>query len=119
MSALATSPCTIPQLDEAAFEGAVVASALHAVVHFVERDCRDCELPQRYLADMLRQGTGRVRWFCIHGEANPASVARYRVSQFPTILVFREGRVARRLVGLPLPGELEVILRCEIAPPAA
>jgi hypothetical protein len=71
-------------------------------------------MAQRCPADVMAQGKGRVRCFCIHGAANPGLVARYRVGQYPTILVFREGRVARRLVGHPLPGDMELILRTEL-----
>jgi hypothetical protein len=41
--------------------------------------------------------------------------ARWAVVQFPTILLFRGGKVVRRLVGHPLPEELDLILRLETA----
>lgn len=70
-------------------------------------------MAKRCLVDVMEQAHGRVKWFCIHGPKDSGVSARYRVEHYPTILVFREGRVARRLVGHPLPGELEVVLRSE------
>jgi thioredoxin 1 len=108
-----TSTCGIPKLDEAAFEEAVLASPLPVFVHFAERDCEGCDIGRRCLEDIVEQAHGSVKCFCVHRVKNAGMAARYRVERCPTILVFREGRVARRLVGHPLPGELEVILRSE------
>ncbi len=110
-----TSTCNIPQLDEATFEDAVLASPFPVFVHFAGRDCEGCELAMPCLAEVMGQVRGPVKCFCIDGTKHPAVAARYRVAQYPTILVFREGRVTRRLVGYPLPGELEVILRTAVA----
>ena len=108
-----TTACNIPQLDEASFQEAVLASPRPVFVHFAERDCEGCEMERRCLEDLVEQAHGRVECFCVHRAKNAGVAARYRVERCPTILVFREGRVARRLVGLSPPGELEIILRTE------
>lgn len=108
------SPCAIPQLDDATFDGAVVASPFPVLVHFAERDCHGCQVAQRCLVDVMGKALGRVKCFCVHASENPEVAMQYRVSQYPTILLFRGGRVARRLVGHPLPGDLEDILRTEV-----
>jgi thioredoxin 1 len=113
-SAETAASCTIPQLDESTFEAAVLASPVPVFLHFAERDCQGCEMAKRCLAGVTEQARGRLKCFCIHGPKAAEVTARYHVGQYPTILVFREGRVARRLVGHPLPGELEVILRTEL-----
>jgi len=110
-----TTACNIPQLDEASFQEAVLASPLPVFVHFAERDCEGCEMGRPYLEDIAERAHGRVKCFCIHATKHPRVAARYRVAQYPTILLFRESRVTRRLVGYPLPGELEVILRTAVA----
>ena len=107
------SACAIPQLNEATFDGAVLTSPLPVFVHFVERDCHGCEIAQGCLADVMGKLPPRLRCFCVRGRASPRVAARYRVGHYPTILLFRDGRVARRLVGHPLPGELEIIFRTE------
>lgn len=111
--------CAIPQVNETTFEAAVLASPLPVFVQFVEGDCVQCAVARRSLGDMLRVCAGRAQCYCIHGRSSPQLIARYRVAQFPTILLFRNTRVSRRLVGHPLPGQLEMIIRSEIAPPAA
>lgn len=107
--------CAIPQLDEATFEAAVLASPVPVFLHFhfAEGDCQECEMARYCLESAMGQSRGRVKCFCADRAKHPDLAARYRVGRYPTILVFREGRVARRLVGVPLPGELELILRTE------
>jgi thioredoxin 1 len=113
-SADPTASCTIPRLDEATFEAAVLASPVPVFLHFAERDCQGCEIARCCLPDIGGKSRGRVKCFCVHSAKNAGLAARYCVGQYPTILLFRHGRVARRLVGHPLPGELEVILRTEL-----
>jgi len=113
-----TSPCAIPRLNDAGFEEKVLASPLPVFVVFAEADCRECDMAQRFLGDVPGQLTGRAECYFMHAPASPLLIARYRIAQLPTILLFRNGRVSRRLVGHPLPGQLETILRAEIPPPA-
>jgi thioredoxin 1 len=110
------SPCAIPRLDEAGFEEKVLASPLPVFVQFVEGECRDCDLTQRSLLDVLNQFADRACCYCVQAPSNVQLTGRYHVSQVPTILLFRNGRVSRRLIGHALPGQLETILRGEIAP---
>ncbi len=111
---MTTRSCAIPQLDGAGIEAAIADSPFPVFVHFAERDCRDGETARRCVAEVMGLARGRVRCVCVPGARNPQVVSRYGVGKFPTMLVFREGRVVRRLVGHPLPGELEVVLRTEL-----
>lgn len=103
--------CAVPRPDEATFDIAISSSPHPVLVHFAERGCEACELATVHLGEASDPSRAPVKCLCIHGTEHPGVVARYRVTQYPTILILREGRVARRLVGHPLPGELEVILR--------
>jgi len=114
-----TSACAIPRLDEAGFEERVLASPLPVFVHFAETDCGECDMARRLLGDVPGQLAGRAECYCIHAPTSPLLITRYRIAQLPTILLFRNGRVSRRLVGHPLPGQLETILRAEIGPDPA
>ena len=109
-----TASCAIQKLEEATFEAAVLASPLPVLLHFAERNCEGCEMVRCCLENIMGQSQGRVKCFCADRAKHRGLTARYRVGQYPTILVLREGRVARRLVGIPLPGELELILRTEL-----
>jgi thioredoxin-like negative regulator of GroEL len=109
------SPCAIPRVDEACFEERVLASPLPVFVHFTEADCGECDMARRYFGDLPGQLTGRAECYCTHAPTSPRLIARYRIAQLPSVLLFRNGRVSRRLIGHPLPGQLEMIMRSEIS----
>ncbi len=111
-----TSTCATPRLDDAGFEEKVLASLLPVFVHFTEVDCRECDMARRFFGDVPSKLTGRAECYCMHAPTIPHLIAQYHIAQLPTILLFRNGRVSRRLVGHPLPGQLETILRAEIGP---
>jgi thioredoxin-like negative regulator of GroEL len=104
--------CPIPQVDEATFTRAVAGATEPVFVHLSERGCRDCPCASG-LVTASAWCRGRARWVCLDVRRWPALSSRYGVTDLPTILVFRAGRVVRRIVGQPLPDQLELILRAE------
>jgi hypothetical protein len=100
------SACGIPRLHEATFDNAVLTGSALTLVHFVaqEADCGRCD------PESCQPG---VPCFCVAGESNPALTARFGVEEYPTILLFSGGRVVRRLIGRPIPGQVLSILRTE------
>lgn len=111
-----TSPCAAPKLDDASFEKVVTQTLLPVLVLFASHDCHGCEIVELSLAQILAQCHDRMLCFCVDAAASPGVMARFHITQLPTILIMRGGRVARRLVGNPRPGELEAILQIEGLP---
>ena len=104
------SVCGIPRLHEATFDTAVLAGSALTLVRFVRResDCSHCDLESCQLG---------VQCFCVAGETNPGLIGRFSIGEYPTILLFCGGRVVRRLIGQPLPGQVLSILRTEALSP--
>jgi hypothetical protein len=100
------SACGISRLHEATFDTAVLSGSALTLVHFVRResDCSRCDLESCQLG---------VQCFCVAGETDPGLIARYSIGEYPTILLFCGGRVVRRLIGRPIPGQVQTILRSE------
>lgn len=110
--------CQIPRVDDATFDRCVLTPASPVVVNFIGQNCRGCHLMDSSLQEMVvdRRPDG-AQCYCVDPAACPAVAAQYGVTEFPTILVFRGGRVVRRLIGPAPSGELEIILRSELALP--
>jgi thioredoxin 1 len=102
--------CDVPRVSEADFEQSVLQAVGPVFVHVAEQPCRSCPS-----AALLSRSAGwcgaRARWYCVDGRSCPALAARYGVTDLPTLLLFREGKVVRRLVGAPLPDCLDTFLR--------
>lgn len=108
------SACKVPRLDDASFEDAIRSASVPVLVHFVNGYCRDCGQFNHPLADILPWAADRLQCYCIDAGDGTVTAARYAITRFPTILLFRAGKVVRRFVGCPLWGELEIGLRVEL-----
>ena len=106
----APPPCSVPQVDEASLEREVRQGGGPLLVHLARWACQECPS-----ASALREALARCGWparcRCLDARQGPGLATRYQVTQFPTILLFRGGRVVHRLVGAPLPDELEMVVR--------
>ncbi len=109
-----TPVCDMPRLDDTSFEEAVRPASVPVLVQFVNGCCKDCGRADHPLADILPWAANRIRCYCVDADAGAAMAARYSVTRFPTVLLFRAGRVVRRFVGCPICGELEISLRTEL-----
>jgi thioredoxin 1 len=107
--------CNVPHLDDTDFEQAIQTAAAPVLVHFAAGYCTDCGHVEHPLADVARWGADRLRCFCVDAGRCRQAASRYAVTQLPTVLLFRAGKVVRRFVGCPLFCEMEQILRVEIS----
>ncbi len=71
--------------------------------------CRSCRLGSLPGGD-----ASGIRCYCLT-EGSCGVLETYAVSYRPTVLVFRDGKVIRRLIGEPLPDVIETVLRTEAA----
>lgn len=109
--------CTMPRLDDASFEAAIASAPTPVLVYSIGGSCPDCGRVEHPIPDALRWGADQVRCYCIDGSANPVTAGRYGITQLPTLLLFRAGKVVRRFVGCPIFGDLDLILRMELGTP--
>jgi thioredoxin-like negative regulator of GroEL len=91
------------------FEREVLGASGPVLVHVAAGSCDQC-LSAASSAGWAAKA-GRTRCYCLDGKHCAALAARFGVTRFPTILLFRDGTVVRRLVGQPLPDCLELFLR--------
>jgi hypothetical protein len=106
--------CPAPQVDETEFERSVLQAVGPVFVHVAAHPCGSC--PSAALLSRSASWCGtRARWYCVDGRGRPGLAARCGVTAFPTLLLFRDGKVVRRLVGEPLPDCLDTFLRAGIA----
>ncbi|MGV3707854.1 MAG: thioredoxin [Gemmatimonas sp.] len=88
-------------------DGAVVP----VVVDFYADWCGPCRAMAPMLESFARQQAGNVLVLKVDTDANPATARRFNIASIPTIIVFRNGREARRQVGVASRGVLDALLR--------
>jgi len=94
------------EVTEATFDEVVGVSAVPVVVEFGAPWCPPCRAMEPVLDVVARDTDGRVRVLKIDVDAHPEPARRYEVVSVPTLLVFVDGEIRRRLVGARSPGRL-------------
>ncbi len=112
--AMQREPSEILNLDDTTFEGAVLPSRIPVAIQFTAAAPSRREGASRAFAEVAERFRGRALAFAMDGAGSPRTISRYAIAHFPTILVFRSGKVVRRFVGCPFPEELEMALRLEM-----
>ena len=86
-------------VTDAAFDQVINGSSVPVMVDFYADWCGPCKMMAPMLDDFARQHTGDVLVLKLDTEANPATPARFAIRGIPTLIVFENGREARRQVG--------------------
>ena len=73
--------------------------------------CGPCHMLAPTIDALARDYAGRVLVAKLDVDANPATAGRFDVRSIPTMLLFRDGRLVDRLVGVQSRAAIEAKLR--------
>ena len=62
--------------------------------------CPPCRMIAPTIDQLAKESNGRWVVAKLDVDANPATAQRYRIESIPTLLIFRNGRLAEQMVGL-------------------
>jgi len=89
------------------FDEQVLAASMPTVVDFWTESCAPCKTLAPLLDELATKYAGRVQIRKMNATEHPVTSTRYFVRAFPTLLVFKEGRVVDQVVGMVSRGKLE------------
>ena len=89
----------ITVLTDQTFDEEVGGSDLPIVVDFWAEWCGPCRLVEPVLNDIATQEAGKVRIAKLNVDDSPTVTRRYEVMSIPTLLVFKDGVLKKRVVG--------------------
>jgi thioredoxin 1 len=89
---------TITEISEAEFEATVLNAAFPVAVSFYAPWSRHCQVMEPVLAEAAK-ATGSP-FFCVNVSRYPGLSGWYGVESIPTVLFFRKGEIADKIVGV-------------------
>ena len=81
------------------FDSEVVGSDTLTVVDFWAEWCGPCKMIAPIMEALAEEYTGKVRVGKLNIDENPSTPTKFGIRGIPTLLFFKEGKVANQIVG--------------------
>lgn len=89
----------IIQVTDQNFETTVASSQQPVLVDFWATWCSPCKMLRPVVEELAAEYTGRIVVAELDVDANPTIASRFGVLSVPTLILFRGGKPAQRIVG--------------------
>lgn len=90
----------VKEIDSNSFNTEVINSDKLTIVDFFANWCGPCRKLSPILEEVEQELSGNVKFTKINTDDNIESAKEFQVSGLPTLLVFKDGQVVERMVGL-------------------
>jgi thioredoxin 1 len=94
------------KVTDASFEAEVLKSAEPVVVDFWAEWCGPCKMIGPSLEDLAKDYAGKVKIVKLNVDENPAVAGKLGIRSIPTLMLFKDGKLASQKVGAAPKGEL-------------
>ena len=93
-------------LTDALFDETVNSSDVPVLVDFWAEWCGPCKMIAPVLEEIAREQNGKITIGKLNVDDNPNTARRYEVMSIPTLMLFHNGSLEKRLVGARSKGQL-------------
>jgi len=100
----------VQNLDEAALDNELLQSKEPILVDFWAPWCGPCRAMSPAVEAAAEKLAGDAKVYKINVDDNPAISPRFNIRGIPTLILFKDGREANRLVGLSTREQIEALV---------
>lgn len=97
-------------LSDSTFEQEVLQSDVPVLVDFWAKWCGPCKRIAPILEELAGENVGKVKVGKVDVDDNPGAAGDYGVMSIPTLILFKGGKEAERLVGALPKSELQKLI---------
>jgi len=88
------------EISDATFQDEVINSAVPVLVDFWAPWCGPCKVAGPIIDQVGVKSIGKAKVFKMNVDDNQLTAGRFAISAIPTVLVFKNGKVDRTLIGV-------------------
>jgi thioredoxin 1 len=88
-----------PLVTDATFEAEVLGANVPVLVDFFAEWCGPCKAMAPALDQVAADMVGKLKVVKVDVDVNPEITMKYRIQAMPTLMIFKDGKVAAQNVG--------------------
>lgn len=97
---------SVTLLSDTSFDEEIGSSTEPVLVDFWAEWCGPCKMVAPILSEIADEHQGAIRIAKLNVDENPDIARRFEVMSIPTMIVFKDGQPAKRIVGAKGKGQL-------------
>ncbi|MDD5688559.1 MAG: thioredoxin [Elusimicrobia bacterium] len=86
-------------LSDANFDSEVLKATLPVLVDFWATWCGPCQMIAPVIEEIAKEFEGKLKVGKLNVDENQSTSAQFEVSAIPTLLIFKNGKVVKKIVG--------------------
>jgi len=98
-------------VSDANFEDEIVQADIPAMVDFWAEWCGPCKMVGPTVEALAKEYAGKIKIAKMDVDANRETPAKFGIRSIPTLILFKEGKVAHTIVGALPKGDIEKELK--------
>ena len=99
------------EIVDANFEQEVLKSDIPVLVDFWAEWCTPCHMVAPVVEEIAKEYKGKLKVCKLNVDEAPNTASRYEVMSIPTLAIFKDGKIADKVVGVFFKSKLEDVIK--------